>query len=359
MGLCLGALYLFYGRMIDVSVYRRFSGERFQGGVNNATGEFRGNLLSSPLFAGPAKRVAVVGSSFTMWLGHFEFALNGETYHSASLGLGSNPLLAGLRAGAAVIDTPGVDILVLGISPLNCGPIESADPFKGQLYAGVNALGFNLPSRPYSEARPLSLASRNLLRLFVQPEMRYQFREFLFHAATGLGLKSRHDPHWSRETAFTPLAPADLAAFPARFAAWVRGKTSHSLPGDRKNGENDVFEWTRRGVFETLAEGGDVSRAIVGLQQACQARNVRFVLYNTPTVSHQEAPLIYPEGFLERYRQVLADLAARHHIEYYDFSDLFPWTDDFYLDFIHLTFEARKMLHQQLLCAIARKEAAP
>lgn len=355
LAMCLVTMFLFYAKGIDLAAYRNFAIERYRPGISNQVGDYRANLLSSPLFVGDVNRMAVVGSSFVANLGFFAFEAGGQQYHSATLGIGSNPLLAGLRTSMAILDIDQLKVIVLGISPLNCGPIVSSDPFMGQLYAGVNDLGFHLAPHKFSEIRPINASIGQLFCLLSSEQLSYQFKNFIFNLGTAFQLATHENPDWSKSINFESIDDNFFDIYPEQLKTWIQKQSSNTLPFDTKNGNNDTFKWNNRNIFESLQTNGDVYKALVNLNNKCKERGIRFVIYNTPTPDHASAPNVYPPGFLKLFREEMNKITTYNDIEYYDFTDIFPWDGSFMMDFVHPTFEARLMLHKLLIYSIFKR----
>ena len=364
VGLCFTALYMFYSTTWDRGIYANLPVERFSLGVDNKVADYRSNLFTSPLFAQEGPKVAIVGSSFTAALGHFSFANNSQEFHSSTVGMGGNLLSVGLRSATAILDTPELKVLILGISPLNFGKksIDNVVPFKNQLYEGWLTLGIPLlETERFSSAQPVTLSPYDIGYLFLSARKRFQFREFIFKTATAFGLASFDKKLWTKDivyTSYTPEQAYGLTDFSQKYL-----QTLGELPKDLKNGSNDkikrnnieiAMNWKERGIIESIAPGGECSRAIVNLSKLCESKGIRFILYMSPTVSHRDAPHIYPEGFYEECQAAVLKMSEKNNIEYYDFSFAYPWDEAYMNDFIHPTTKAREVLHRYLINIIVK-----
>ena len=121
-----------------------------------------------------------------------------------------------------------------------------------------------------------------------------------------------------------------------------------------ENGADRTFKWNNRSTLKVLEKGGEVYEALAALKKEADNRNVNLVIYSTPTVSHKDAPWVYPEGYLETYRKRMKQVTHELGIAYYDYSDFFPWREEIMLDFIHPQGKIRPLLHQDLLYKLYR-----
>lgn len=354
-GLCLIiiVLTLFYSGMIDKIIYQDIKGiSRYNYGTDNQIGDYRSNLLSAPILT-KDNICVVVGSSFTGSLGSFSFEYNEKLMHSATVGMGGNSLVVGIRSAMGILDHKGLDTLILGISPLNLGKLGNYGPFKGQLYEGLNALGMELKENRFSSAQSLFLWPWEYLNLIINPDERYQFSEFIFKIATKFDLASfdaAYKTSWNTasdsEDWYVNLAFKDNED--ALLQEWVKKNTQGIEPTSTNGSEKD-FLWKKRGILESLEPKGDVSIALKALKKECDQRGIRFIIYSSPTPSHKEAPHIYPAGFYEAYQDKMHNITKELDIIYYDFSNIFPWDIGLMGDFIHPQNKAREQVHMLLI----------
>ena len=364
VALCFTSLYLFYNTSWDRKIYAELPIERFSQGIDNKRGDYRSNLFASPIFAQEGAKIAIVGSSFTGDMGHFSFINNDQEFHSSTVGMGGNKVAVGLRSATAILGTPELDVLILGISPINFGKmaVDNVAPFKDQLYEGFSLIGLEPPStKKFSSAQPVNLSLFDLFSLFARPEKRVQFREFIFKTATAFNLASFNNKLWTKDIVYIPYTPEpadNLTIFSQKHL-----QPFGELPKDIQNGSNDRIQiagrkiemkWKERGIIESLQPEAECYQAIVNLSKACESKGIRFILYTTPTVSHKDAPNIYPEGFYEAYQAAVLKMTNENKIEYYDFSFAYPWDKAYMNDFIHPATEARKTLHKYLISIISK-----
>ena len=353
--LCLTSLYVFYSTTIDRICYASLPIERYQNGVDNKEGDFRSNIFSSGIFTHDGPKMVIVGSSYTTSMGNYSFEHERQKVYSTTLGTGGNNLHVGLRGALAVLDTENLEVLVMGVSPLNMGPIIKTGPFETQLYGRFDLLGINLRPNRYSEAFPVKLSFIDTIRLLGKEKHRFQFREFLFKIATATGLASFESDAWKKHTDWLEHQPIPVGKKLSSYLATI--PPSGIPPQNVTNGSNETFLWNNRGALESISPEGDAYRAISALSGLCKENGIRFVLYSTPTVTHTDAPHIYPEKFLENYQEKMLLLARQEHIEYYDFSDAVPWDSAYMGDFIHPTSETRRLIHKHLINLVFGKSS--
>lgn len=330
----------FYTTRLDLAVLRRLPVITRTGGIAHEEGDFRANLLANELFQGDERKVVICGSSFAAEMGLYRFEAGGARYRSGTVGIAGNGLVNGLRSAMAAM-TLGVDAVILGITPLNCGRITNDCVFPDQGMSGVERLGFAFPRRPLGEVEPVPLEPADVARLAVayrSPEF-FQLHGFLA-ALWPLAPRLRD-----------PVRELDLsarAAFRRDLEDRIAGARRAPRPvADRANGRDETFHWRSRGILESLAAGGDVARALAALKREADARRVRLVVYHTPTTAE-----VYPPGFLAEFNAALARLTAGVRLEYLDLSALFPSDGAFMDDFVHPTYPARDYLHRYLAYAL-------
>ena len=141
----------------------------------------------------------------------------------------------------------------------------------------------------------------------------------------------------------SPAAQAfDLILFLA-----LGGKEDHRQPGRFETGADDLQDGkpVHPGHHDVQQDqvGLEAGHCLPGLltvrrhvdlesllfqQELQDSPDVRFVVYDTPTPDHAQAPAVYPEGFLEDYRARMRELMN---------------------DFIHVRPDARRDLHRLLV----------
>ncbi len=336
----------FYTHDADTWVYRHLPWPRELIGIDSKRGDFRSNLFINGAFASAANRIVIVGSSYTQQMGAFTFHAEGKDYYSGTAGMEGNYLNNGFRTALAIIDNFDVDTILFGIAPLGFERVlDTNAAFPKQCFGALESLGAMVRDRPLLECSPSRLSRSDLADLLVAPGKKsfVQLHGFLSK------LSGSYVPLSGAET----VEPFDMEKYDASLAHYadeVRLAEREPLPVlDPKNGADTVFHWESRGVLDSLGPEGAMYEAFSGLKRICDRKGVRLVVYETPTVSHAEAPAIYPEGFFEEYGETIRRVMAELEIPYIDLSQVAPWDDRFFMDFIHLQNWARHMVHQELL----------
>ncbi len=332
----------FYATDLDQAVYTTLPVQRSTTGVSNTEDDFRSNLLMQEVLYGDEQKVVVVGSSFTMQQGCYSFQKDGTAYKSGTLGIGGNSLINGLRTAAAIRDWPNIDTIILGISPLNCGPLKNDCAFPKQGLETLNAWGFDFPQYRQGGMKPVDLGLIDVVQLaFNYRSRRFcQLHGFYHKLATCFA---------SQAVEVTPLDLREQDRFLSRFDEELRLRQSTPTIVESQNGNDAQFEWRDRGILESLRPGGDIYYSLRQLKSSLGAKGIRLVLYETPTPSHEEAPHIYPPEFLESYQIAIRQATSDLEIEYHDLSALLPWTSRCMDDFIHPVIAYRESIHKLLI----------
>ncbi len=336
----------FYFYRWDLDIYKKYVFRTDVAGINNQKGDFRSNLFLNEVFQGNENRVVIVGSSFTMSCGAFRFDNNGRKYRSGTIGIGGNFLNNGLRSAMSASSLPGVSMIILGISPLNMGPIHQNVVFASQGMEGLNLLGFPFKQSKLGSVFPLDINLTNITHIITgfAGKHCFQFHEFLGKFSTHL---------MSRQASKYETIQFDTKTrndFLVKLETELEQSKMKPVPvKNTDNGKNETFKWEKRGIMSSIMPGGDVYKALKNLHTYLNSRNVRLVVYDTPTPDYDNAANIYPKGFLETYRKQMQTSTKALKIEYYDLIDFFPWTGEFMNDFIHPSGKARKYIHKYLL----------
>ncbi len=112
-------VYSFYTSAWDKEFYRSLPIKHHRDNIRNAYGDYRSNLYVHDAFVNDTKKIFILGSSFTKYLGQFSFTREETDYESASLGIGGNYIFAGLRTATNLLKSDPPEIMVFGISALN------------------------------------------------------------------------------------------------------------------------------------------------------------------------------------------------------------------------------------------------
>ncbi len=333
----------FYGSTIDQAVYRTVHGNPTIDGIDNRSGDLRSNLFSNAHLYGPEKKVIFAGSSFTRQLGRYEFVVDGRRYRSGTLGIGGNGLLTGARTAILVGQVPDVDIVVLGISPLNFGTSLSSTPFADECVAPFTQIDPQIVESPWSSCGPVYVDGRLLLQLMVSEPRRHQIRNFAYKVLT----ESFRQASVGDRLDLTRIA-ADLDAIRAQLASTAQ----ISAPLNRRNGLDARFKWADRGIMESLDPGNRGYQMIKLVKDELAKNRVPLVVYETPTASSAEHPTIYPPGFLDAYRARIRKAMRDLGIPYIDLMNLVPFRPGYMQDFIHPEPQMRRIVHRLVLYSL-------
>lgn len=344
------AIAAFYQTDFDRKIYAEAPIEHSLGETATDKGDYRANLFSNAVFTGEERKIIIAGSSYTRLMGDFNFTLNGIDYRSGSVGMGGNNIYTPLRSAFAVLDTPQLDTLIVAVSALNMTQADGIQSTKEQKkYIGAfpyqcidNLQSIDLPFHQdiLSSCAPLKrfgIVETMLAVTIPGSSYFYQLHGFLQKMGT-----------WGDVTEKVPLS-----FNPTTYKGLPTFEDNTTLPTS-KNGNDAQFKWSSRATLKTLAVGGEVYNALGALADAARAKNVKLVIYSTPTVSTKDAPWSYPSGFHAQYEAAITKATADHGIIFYDLSHLLPWQQGTMRDFIHPTVPMRQELHKFLLAQIIK-----
>lgn len=314
-------------------------------GVDWQFGDFRSNLLAAEIFQGDERKVIICGSSFARQMGVFRFEKDGVRYKSGTVAIVGNGLSNGLMEAVAIVDTPDLDTIFLAIAPINCGPITHDTSFGPQGKGSLARLGFDRPRKPFAELEPIAMSPLDVLQLALT------YRTATFFQLHGfLSKLSVLAPRPSPEIQELPFTPLSGPRFEQDFTTMLAPSRREQRPiADTKNGSDVDFKWAQRGCIESLRPGGDIRRALAALKRLCDEHHVRLILYNTPTAEPKLAPHVWTRNFLPEFNAELKRMADDLHVEYEDCAFLFPYSGEWFYDFLHLWDGARELLHKHLL----------
>jgi len=340
----------YYAYPVDQWFYRRYGVDAYPFGMNAFAGDFRNNIWSKEIFAQKGERIAIVGSSFVGSMGNFKVVRpDRSTVFSQTLGMPGNGLMNALRQIDVLARSRSADVIFMGVSPLNFGTtlasgahegqcisqnLELAAESVGQTFAPDVELGC-FPDEAFEPTRGLSAFD----------ESDFQFKHFVRNAARSLR---------SRELAAKTLSEARLGAELKRLDEQITEISKKSAPiANPTNGQDSKFKWRERGIEDSLNRDGLGYAALRYARDVTSAANIKLVVYETPTPSHERAPDIFPAGFFEKYQSTMRGALGELGVPYLDMSKLFPWNGAFTTDFVHLTATAsvnyREELHKVLL----------
>jgi alginate O-acetyltransferase complex protein AlgI len=350
---------LFYSTNIDAKIFRHFpkTGRPTDVGLDK-TNDFRSELFSNELFYGNKHKVIIVGSSYAELMGRFTFNKDGVSYKSGTAANMGNFLSNGFRSAVVILQNFQVDTIIFGVSPLGFGNImtdpKTAPTMDDQCVGAYALLGFTKKSKPFSECSPMHLTAKEISQIIFMPgdDRFFQFQHFLNRIAViSLGLSHFYN---DQSLPYTPNTLQDLNK-------WYRltkaeADLKHIDPPVPNNGNDKEFHWLNRQTLESMDKNGEVYQAFKGLKKLADAKGVKLVIYNSPTVTAVDAPHIYPKGFIESYRAKLKSVMAELGITYYDFNNEFIWDEKYTSDFIHMGNAGRQRIHAKLINNIFWKE---
>lgn len=331
----------FYKYGLDRYVYQVVPIKREFVEIVNTQGDYRSNLYVNDIFRGNDKKVIVVGSSFTTGMGSFKFKYNGEEYKSGTIGIGGNSISNALRGVGSVLDTKNLDTIIVGVSPLNMGPVNAHFAFPDQGIGSLNMFGFDFKMDKYKECQDIQLAPGEIWQLAtnIRNERYLLLHGFLYNLAT----RSFKDD--SYQSKILNMDDESKNSFYEKFYDEI-GKGKQPVK-NQENGKDERFLWRKRGIIESLQPNGDVYKAFKKLKTLSDQKRIRLVVYDTPTAVR--ASQIYPKSFIEEYRSSMKKMTSELGIAYYDLTELVPWKGEFMSDFIHPNIETREKLHEYLL----------
>jgi alginate O-acetyltransferase complex protein AlgI len=344
--------FAFYAGGIDRLVYKQMRFNDVLGVSRHDAGDFRSALWSKHLLSTQGKRIAIAGSSFANGMGAFKYSRDGRVWNSESFGMGGNGLLNAARTAIQLSTTHSVDVIVLALSPLNFGVTLESGPFPGQCLEGLDTITQEPKADLWGGCEGRELRESELLAPALLPfnASGYQFRHFI------------------RKISLARLGPAPLAgeldlspeAAETRLKEImddIASKSNSLTPvSTLKNGADRKFGWMKRNIFSSLDETGKGFAYLAAIKAAADRHNIRVFAYETPTVSNETMPTIYPKGFFPAYQTSLRSALARLDIPYLDLSGLFPWTGTLMADFVHALPRVRPLLHEILLYSLFQPE---
>ncbi|MBI1393465.1 MAG: hypothetical protein GC152_12050 [Alphaproteobacteria bacterium] len=333
----------FYTSRLDIPAYAIVANDDGNGSVDNKDGDFRSNFFSKRIFRYPGPKVFIVGSSFSGGMGSFEFTHDGQVFRSTSVGIGGNGFLNSLRSANAILDVPGVDTVFISASPLNFGITTTSAAFADECIRPLAGVISGLEPARLKDCEPTPLEASEFLGILMMKPSKPQYIQFQNFAYELLHAYDRKPYKFDVIDLDNPQRLQNISAELSRIAS------TDDPPNDLTNGADDKFAWSERQISESLRLDGEVATALRQLRERADARGVRLIAYDTPTVSNHDAPHIYPIGFHERYKRSMEVLMADVGIPYLDLSGILPWRADAMLDFIHPMPAIRKNVHEILL----------
>jgi len=186
----------------------------------------------------------------------------------SSLGIGGNSIVNGLRSAVAILDTPHLHTLILGVSLLNMSlnlPSQANQiAFALQGFEGLKQLGINVQEKALSSVKSVSLPLGLVKNAFFNPKHPsfYQYKGFLFNLQQKLCKKG------------IPLAYEEILFDKNAIQSWYieqknLAKTQPVAAGNQQNGQDTTFKWENRKIYESLQEEGEVFQALRELKKLC------------------------------------------------------------------------------------------
>lgn len=334
----------FYTTQLDRTAYRLVASDTGSGVVPNDEGDFRSNFYSRSIFKHDTPKVFIVGSSFSGGMGTFKFEYDGEIFHSTSVGIGGNGFLNSLRSANALLDVPGTHTIFISASALNFGKMTASAAFKDECVRPLEGVISGIEAARLKDCGSSLLERGEFLGMLAMKPSDPHFLQFQNFAYRLVHAYDRT----AYEVTSIRLEESQLRIGAIANRLSVAAATT-SEPGDLENGSDARFKWAERQIPESLRPEGEVALALRQLKEKADARGIRLVAYDTPTVAHRDAPHIYPRGFFERYRRSMETLMSDLGIEYLDLSGVLPWRNKAMLDFIHPLPAFRHDMHEVLL----------
>lgn len=347
---------LFYFKNIDAYIFKYFpTKNRSTFHVDVMQGDFRSNLLSNNIFLGPERKIMLLGSSYVRASGAFKFEANGKQYKSGTIANVGNTLANGFRQALAVLGYSNVypiDTLILGVSPIGFGSnIGPSVAMNDQCTESFESLGMTAPKpmEKLASCQPIPFHFSTYMQMALNPgDKRYfQYHGFLNKMWLGIKDTAMHAP----ESSVTALTLNTVKVYDDWFESLKKQATIDRKDAglDIKNGRNEAFSWQNRGILESMEPSGEVYVAFQRLKKICDQKQVKLVVYNSPTVSNQLAPDIYPKGFLESYNLALMKMMHTLGIRYINYGNEFIWDSRYAFDFIHMDPHGRERIHAKLI----------
>lgn len=343
---------LFYSHGLDKKIFAHFPTKDRPTYIDMMSGDYRSNLLSNDIFLGKDKKIVFVGSSYMQLMSPYKFKIGDDTYKTGTIANSGNFLTNGFRAAIAVMNNTKVDTLIFGVSALGFGKIisdvKTAPTAADQCVGSLGDLGFGKSLASFKECVPVKLSAGEKVKLLLAPgdETFFQFHNFL-NKLTSLVFNTVPENQRQALTEFDEHTLKELHHWYQ--SAKLQAKLKHTNPPVVDNGSDKDFHWRSRGVLESMNDNGEVYSAFKELKRVADAKGVKLIVYNTPTVSHKEAPHIYPKNFIESYQAKLALTMKRLGIQYFDYQNDFIWDAAYTSDFIHPASTARDYVQAKLI----------
>jgi D-alanyl-lipoteichoic acid acyltransferase DltB (MBOAT superfamily) len=334
------AISTYYTERWDVSLAQGRLTSATERAIGNKQGDLRNNMLRVEALAHAGPKWIVAGPSFATGMPTFLVPRKEKDSVTAGCaGIGGQALGNWGRTAMAICDMPGVEAIVIAVSPVSLTGAVDVAPFESQGWDLMQSLGIKpKATNRLSTLGPTQLSVTEVASALTTADIR-EARWFQLHGYARLLLEST----WHRAASPELLTPERRAAGAARLETWRKGDSGEAV-NDQVNGTDAKFRWQSRGVIESISEGGAAWESFEALRDHAAHRGVRLVVYETPTVSVADSAAHYPPAFWDEYSRRMRLMSDKLGIEYWDLSHFLPWSGSAMRDFVHPSTAAREVL---------------
>ena len=313
-------------------------------GIANKQGDLRNNMLRVEVLARPEQKWVVTGSSFAGGMPTLAVdGLDGRSVVAGSAGIGGQSLANWSRTAMSVCDMPGVEVMLVAVSPVALTGAVDGEPFRSQGWDMLELTGVEPKERsPMSRLGSSQVPFLRVASALISADI-WEQPWFQLHGYARLIINSR----WGRSVVPVPLTSERELAVRAKVADW-RARGGTVAIKDAANGTDAKFHWRSRGAIESISHSGAAWRTLVAIRDFARSRGVRLVVYETPTVSPSDDAEYYPLDFWDSYSNQMQRTCVELGIEYWDLSRFLPWNGEAMWDFIHPTTAAREAVLMEL-----------
>jgi D-alanyl-lipoteichoic acid acyltransferase DltB (MBOAT superfamily) len=334
------AISTYYTERWDVSLAQGRLTSATERAIGNKQGDLRNNMLRVEALAHAGPKWIVAGPSFATGMPTFLVPRKEKDSVTAGCaGIGGQALGNWGRTAMAICDMPGVEAIVIAVSPVSLTGAVDVAPFESQGWDLMQSLGIKpKATNRLSTLGPTQLSVTEVASALTTADIR-EARWFQLHGYARLLLEST----WHTAASPELLTPERRAAGAARLETWRKGDSGQAV-NDQSNGTDAKFRWHSRGVIESISEGGAAWESFEALRDHAAHRGVRLVVYETPTVSVADSAAHYPPAFWDEYSRRMRLMSDELGIEYWDLSHFLPWSGSAMRDFVHPSTAAREVL---------------
>lgn len=251
-----------------------------------------------------------------------------------------------------IFDLPQLEYLVIGVSPTSFGESFFADPYPGECSGFLkNIFGNPIEKRYMAECigQPMSPLDRAYLLFTVGVNQKHFFQ---FHQFVRTYLTER-DQYQKPPTDIKPITNVNYDFVQSELfkldAEMNRIRYNRSEVKDVVTGSNNIMNWSLRGLDKEFDEKSLTMQLLRNLRKSADLFGVKIIFYETPTPMTADAAHIYPNGFFEAYRQNLKQALASLKIPYLDYSQLLPWSSEYFNSYTDLTPLGKRVVSLKLL----------